>query len=306
MSSSKGIPFKTMKPIEYIPNWDKLLNATIENEFINADFELLKESVIYLSISANSYQGTENGEFYGWDRNNSIVPGLLIRSCRLLTGFFSEIVANRMDTAFILQRSIAETLINSLFLLKENNQKLYEDYIKYSLKHEKSLFLRIKSNILERGYELPIESRMLKSILLAFERSGVSIENIDEMNKKTWGGSIYQKFKKVGLEEQYLSIFGGLSHSVHGNWQDLLSNDLDFQGNKYYPKLNRQSVKPQPLGALNILIIAVTGTYTIYKIPACDEKKQILRRLFKIKKMVKDVMELHEGYISKNMKKLDA
>jgi hypothetical protein len=97
----QGIPLDSVKPPQYVPDWNLLHKASTEDPYISADLEVLKESVIYLVIVANSFDSSQK-DFKGWTRNEAIVPGLLLRSSRLISGFLSEVVADRMDTAFVL------------------------------------------------------------------------------------------------------------------------------------------------------------------------------------------------------------
>jgi hypothetical protein len=107
------------------------------------------------------------------------------------------------------------------------------------LRHEKRLRDQVETNIKARsGITLPVEDRILKSIARAEKASGISLDAVDPRSKRSWGGrNIYERTRDVGLEALYLAAFGGGSHSVHGNWQEVYGAHLEWgEDGQFKPK----------------------------------------------------------------------
>jgi hypothetical protein len=52
--------------------------------------------------------------------------------------------------------------------------------------------------------------------------AGITLDSVDQKNRAPWGGKdLHQKAEAVGSGEAYLAAFGGMSHNMHGSWQDL-------------------------------------------------------------------------------------
>ena len=71
---------------------------------------------------------------------------------------------------------------------------MYDEYIEDSLKTEKELLNRIRENIENRGHELAIETRMIRSIERVFNISCYPFEQVGEKKRNPWGKSIYNRF----------------------------------------------------------------------------------------------------------------
>jgi hypothetical protein len=116
---------------------------------------------------------------------------------------------------------------------------------------------QIEENIAERGgVVLPIEDRMLKSLEKTAAIAGVSLDSIDLADRSAWGGkSTYQKAEDIELDEAYLAVFGGMSHHVHGSWQDLYEYYITADGNGgFMPNFEWHRPRPQPIFALGIIV----------------------------------------------------
>lgn len=56
-----------------------------------------------------------------------------------------------------------------------------------------------------------------------------------EKDRTPWGGkNLREKAKVVGLEPAYDVVFGGMSHNVHGAWQDLYQFHLQIDGDQAF------------------------------------------------------------------------
>jgi len=214
---------------------DRLLASQSEDDFMSLAVELLKEVAQITAILACTYSHDGQLNPKNLNRNEAILSGLLIRLMKLQIGILDNVCQRRSEIVAILYRCLSETVVNLIYLIKSNSNVLYDEYVDYSLREEKKMFKLIDNNIKSRGLELSIERRMRNSILGAFEKSGLDMEKIDEKNSKPWGKSIYNRVETIGMAEAYRGLFGGPSHSIHGNWQDLLrfhlikGHNLEFQ-----------------------------------------------------------------------------
>jgi len=140
----------------------------------------------------------------------------------------------------IVNRCLAETAINLKYLLIESEERVKRNYIKYSLITEKELWEVLKSNISERPEDVwNIEKRMQKSIQNSFDDSDFDLEDINRSSK--WK-SIKSRADAVAGEMFYDVYYGISSHSIHGNWQDILTNNLERFGENFKLHINWQNL----------------------------------------------------------------
>jgi hypothetical protein len=172
------------------------------------------------------------------------------------------------------------------------------------LRHERKLYDRIKGNIDKRGgVVLPIEERMLASIRRTAEASGVALADIEPGHPKNWGNkNLFEKAEAVGLMEPYLAAFGGGSHSVHGNWMDLLEYHLESDEDGFQPQLKWSYPRPQLLFATTIFILSALKDYFSY---VGGEKAATLVEpvLFDFWQRNQMACEAHEKFLVDRMKR---
>jgi hypothetical protein len=270
-----------------------------ENGFMHLAVELLKEVGIITTVNACTFRFDENNNPRKWSRNEAISGGLMVRITKLQSSFLDQVCQNRMESAMILFRCIGESLINIHYLLKNESSELYDKFIEYSLREEKRLLNNINDNISKRGPELPIEKRMKKSITRAFQTSNFKVEDVDENNMQSWEENIYKRAKSVGLGNMYSGIFSLPSHYVHGNWQDLMSNHLEFENGEFSPNPDWNSPRPQPLLALCMLSIDANKLYINKTLPDCPDRRKISDLLDDIRSRTVIVDRLHEEFLQK-------
>jgi len=161
----------------------------------------------------------------------------------------------------VFARLAFETVVTIRYLIRHFSRELADAYVAHSLKHERKLLDTILDNIRHRGGAvLPIEDRMIKSITRAEAAAGMSLSDIDPRDNKPWGGkSLYAKAEDVRLGPAYLAFSGGGSHSIHGSWQEIYSNHLEWDGEGFSPKLDWTTPKPQRLWSLRRITVEAIG-----------------------------------------------
>lgn len=270
-----------------------------EDDFMNLAVELLKEVGIITTVNACTFRFDENNNPRRWSRNEAISGGLMVRITKLQSSFLDQVCQKRMESAMILFRCIGESLINIHYLLRNESNELYNKFIEYSLREEKRLLNNINDNISKRGSELPIEKRMKKSINRAFQTSNFKPEDVDEKNREPWEENIYKRAKSVGLGNVYSAILSLPSHYIHGNWQDLISNHLEFENGEFSPNPDWNMPRPQPLLALCVLSIEANKLYVDKTLPDCPDRKKIIEMLDDINSRAKIVDSFHEKFLQK-------
>lgn len=270
-----------------------------ENDYMRLIVEMFKEMVTINHYNSNALRLDEKENPRYWTRDEAILGGMMVRLTKLLMGIIDLTCQHKWEIANILFRSAIETGINIRFLIKKNTKDAFQEYIKYSLKSEKKLWDRIKLNIKESGEEQPIEKRMKKSIKKSFLKSGYKPDEID-YKQKSWGGSIYNRFEKVGWQKIYLGGFVLPSHAVHGNWEDILRNHIKETPSGYKPDSSWTNPRPQPLIMLILLVLEVNIDYLNDLLPECDDKTELLGKIDDLQFRAMKVNSLHEQFLQKN------
>ena len=194
-----------------------------EDDFMILGVELSKEVAILQTQISAMYKVDDKGQMKRWNKQEAILAALLARINRLSSAFVDNICQQRFEICQILSRCRMESVINLKYLIKNNTEETFKNFI-YSLHTENKFLDCIEENIKERGYETPIENRMIKSIKKSFDKAGLEIKDLGP-KKVYWGGSILKKFKELNMEKFYIS-YELQCHAIHGNWQDLVQHYL--------------------------------------------------------------------------------
>lgn len=191
-----------------------------------------------------------------WARDDAVLAGHSVRLFKLLRTLLDQVNNERADLMWVVLRMASECAINLQYLLRHSHQGAVDNYVKYSLQREWTLLDEIDENIANRGgEELPIESRMRRSIMRTFAQSGVDPADRPAARIRHWGGKdLRQKSVELGYEKAYLAIFAGPSESVHGNWGDLLRYHLTWTAGRFTPRTDSSPMKrPQPFFAIGVI-----------------------------------------------------
>jgi hypothetical protein len=214
------------------------------NDYMTLAVGLCKESSLLLStlIQITPSEG-------GWSRNDAIIIGHFTRLFKLISAQLDQTCKGRQEIAWLFSRLIFECIVNTKYLIGQSDPKRFDEYVRYSLYQERDLKLLINKNIAERnGKALPIESRMLESIERCVSKSGVKLDELTERKPKSWAEkSLHERSKVVDLDNLYIAFVGGTSHSIHGNWMDILNFHLEEKEDKFVPKMSWSSPQPQLL-----------------------------------------------------------
>ena len=267
----------------------------VEDDFTRLSLDIMIEVGSYICVAANIFPAKTKA----WDLNWAIVGGHLVRLYKLISAMLDQTCQRKRETSFIFSRLAFECIINLRYLIKHESDELFKSYRKYSLQHEYKLYKKISENIKKRsGKELDIERRILNSIEKSFQVSGISMGEIRSLKLKNWGRkNILEKASDLELEDAYLASFGGGSHTIHGNWQDLLEYHLEETENGYFmPVFDWHQPRPQ---LLNVIALYSTETVIEY-LNYIDEGsiKDVEGELINLKERILLLDNLHEKFLS--------
>lgn len=267
---------------------------TSEREFTHLAFELTREAGIYL-IDISCIMPRKDG----LTRDEAILCAHVVRISKLFLVVIEQSSKDRQEILNIFSRIIYESIINLMFLLKNDSHEIFDSFVKYSLQEDKRLWNRIHDNIREReNDELPIETRMKKSILKNTEIGEISLDDIDENSKAPWGDkSIYHRAKDLGLDKMHLHLFSGQSHAIHGNWNDLIFYHLQKKEKYFVPDCDWNSARPQMLIAQGLLAMDALKLYFERFETEIDEI--VIEKIDLLQKRFIKLDFLHEEYLNK-------
>lgn len=265
-----------------------------EGKYVGLALDLLIEAGSYVCVAANLFKNEE----MAWTRDEAILGGHLVRLFKLVDALLDQTCKHRRETSAVLARLIFECLINLRYMIANASEELFRSYRMYSLQHELKLLERVETNITDRGHKpLPIEDRMIGSILASFRASGVTRQDVAANRQKNWSGlNLYDRAKAVGLDQAYLAAFGGGSHSVHGNWQDLLEYHLEtIDDSSYRPSFEWRNPRPQILEALTTLIVDSVADYVDFITESGAD--EFFERLDSLRERTLQLSMLHEQFL---------
>lgn len=233
-----------------------------------ASFCLYKETMMITVLSSNIH-GSYASEEYVLSRNQAIGVGLIIR----ITKFMVSVLALLCDRTrehgeviLALNRCITESAVKLIFFCDKASQDDIDQFIRSSLKPEKEAHSLIQNKINKRGYSLPIEKRMLKSIDKKFSDSGVKKTEPLPRNKD------YKSIlTAIGMESTYPFLQGIASHAIHGNWVDLLAHNLEKTEDGFKPSLDPLTTDARLLVPINTIVLTAIRSYVSKHFPNYNE-----------------------------------
>lgn len=266
-----------------------------EAQHFELGFNLLREGAQYVTVAGC----VSVGEVPSWSVAEAVLGGHLVRMHKLLRFFLEEAIQNRAELIWVITRLLTECIINTRYLVKLGSPEVINSYIHQSLQHERELRAAILANIETRGGQrLPVEERMLASIDRTFARSQMTIEEVPTKRIRNWAGkNLFEKAQAVGLDQAYISIFGGPSRNIHGGWHDLLQHHLDWEDSgQFSPRFEYSRPRPHLPLVLSVLIPQAIADYA----RALDhpDLEPLLARLTNLETRARVANELHELFLS--------
>jgi len=267
-----------------------------EGQYVGVTVDLVIEVGSYALIAANLFKNPQ----MRWSRNEAILGGQLVRLFKLLDALLDQTCKHRREISVVITRLIFECIVNLRYMIANASDDLFNSYRSYSLQHELKLLERIEANVAERGGDsLAIEDRMIRSINLSFQASGLTRQDVANHRQRNWSGlNLYERAERVGLGQAYMAAFGGGSHAVHGNWQDMLEYNLEkLDDNSYRPNLDWHMPRPQILETLAMLVADALMDYVTYFTEG--DATEFVQRLEDLQDRAHRISALHEAFLVK-------
>jgi len=196
--------------------------------------------------------------------NRAVLAGLLSRCCRLMLASIKLSDEDRFgETLAILQRCITESAFRVRWLCKKNSQTDYNQYLADGLKAEVALRDRIRTNIKSRGGQvLPIEKRMLDSTGRMLDESGMTEDQVSSAKRMPKFNAICDD---IDLGDLYLAVQKLGSHSIHGNWSDILMYYVSRQEDGSF-SIQDHNARPHANQYLytSLFVLSATKDYLLY------------------------------------------
>lgn len=283
-------------------NVNDVQNVTEIEKVNELAFEIYKEAVSVVNLASHLLD--ENAAAKGgWQRNQAICAGLLVRITKFMT-VVTQLSAgvNRADVVAALNRSILEGAVNLEFLVTAKDDVYFEKFVTNGLGPERELYDTIQANIADRGGEvLPIEHRMLWSIDDVCRISGVKIEDVDRKHKD-WAGNVRVRLQAIGKEEYYAAMMRVPSHAVHGNWVDLYKNHLqiDPKTGLFNPKSTFSNVDERHLGPIAIVVLGAVEAYLMLYFSVIPESRSLIARIVDLSDRIREVGSVHERLLDRS------
>jgi hypothetical protein len=97
---------------------EKLKQAKTESIFTSLSVDLVRELIQYTLVVSGVYKNDEDNNPRLWNRNDGILGGLMVRITKLMNEFLESFCKNQVQITEILTRSLVESVINLLYLLR--------------------------------------------------------------------------------------------------------------------------------------------------------------------------------------------
>ena len=288
-------------PSDYEVDIAGLDGAVSEEPFLQASFELLKESAGFVILAA-SLMSSESESTH--DRNGAILCGHLVRMVKLMRTMIRSIVDDHGgDQQMQLVRQFLDSASALLYLLEDvDDAARYEAYLFDSLIAEREFLADVRRQISKRGgRKLPIEERIERSIADTLAAAGVSEEDIPARRKNRWP-SAQARLELMG-PVAYTAYRTG-SSSIHGAWHDLVRNHLveEVGTGQYAPNFDSATPRPQPLFAMSLVAAETVRRYIGVRFSR--GRQEFIPRIERYIAKLRDADERHENYLTERARRM--
>jgi len=269
-------------------------------KFSAITFELFKEVGCIAVIGSNIFVANERTEF-PFERNQAICAGYLVRIFKLIMAVCRLVsTGEAAEVNLQLLRSVFESATNLRFLLLKNDKHLFDQFVSTSLGPERELYDLVQTNSKKRGGKLlPIEKRILDQVQEACEKSGVRIEAVSSKYQK-WGGSLRDKLEALKVEGRYAVAQRFPSHSVHGDWIDLVTFHLKCEGNHFGIQSSFWPNTPSLYLPASVFVLEAAEDYLHFYFANSTEVRIVFERIKDLRARLKLVDDYYEKWIQRN------
>ena len=156
----------------------------------------------------------------GYDLADAPIVGLLTRIAKLLRLICKFYELGNGDHLTLFSRPLIESAIIATYLLREGDEAV-EDFRKCSYKHTLRILRDHESG--SEFFRTPAGQRVLRSARDDLALEGLSKQSFAVQKSNRWrlqGKSLYDIFGEVVGTDEYPFVYGILSESIHGSWNE--------------------------------------------------------------------------------------
>ena len=186
----------------------------------------------------------------GYDLVEAPIVGLLTRVAKLLqlVARFYELRNGEYVTIF--SRPLIESAIVATYLLREGDDAV-EDFRRCSYKDTLRILRDHDSG--SEFFRTPGGQRVLQSALDGLSLEGLSKDSFASQKRNGWrlqGKSLYKIFGEVASPAEYPFVYGILSESIHGSWNESMdwclsrNDDGTFSAYALFPGVDARAILP--------------------------------------------------------------
>lgn len=230
-------------------------------------FNLYREAVIITILTSHVYESTYSANSFLL-RNQAVEVGLAVRIAKYMGAVLALLVdkvREHGEVIMTLNRCITESAVNLEFFCRKASSEDYDEFVLSSLKPEINQRKTILENIVRRGEEIPIETRMLRSIERTFKVSGV--EDIDALMKIPKRKTYDKILEALDMVHVYPMLQGVPSHAVHGTWVDLVLHHLEETKSGFKPRPETRRADARQLLPVGLFVLYAMRTYISSRFP---------------------------------------
>ena len=268
------------------------------DDFNIIGIEILKEIAILFTTVTGCIRVDSTGNEIPFNHEEAAIIGNMVRFCKLTSAFLEQFAKGRGETASIMFRCLAETYINLKFFLKFKDEHTLNHYIKHSLRQELNLLEIIKRNVADKEKMDDIEERMIASIKRSFRHSDFEEDKVNNSSK--WDSKVKSRVKEIIGPDFYVLIYGLASHSIHGNWQDLISFHLKRKDEGFLPEFNWTLPTLQIVTAVTTMSCNLLKNYAEVALPKDEKREELFNVIDDILLRALQLDSLHEAAIQRS------
>lgn len=204
---------------------DQILNNLVSLDDIN-DFALVFGRDVADTYRMITLIRNPNRKFTGYGLSDAPVVGLLTRVAKLfrLVCHFYELDKGEYFSVF--SRPLIESAVIATYLLREGDEAV-KDFRRCSYKDTLRVLREHKSGA--EFFNTHAGRQVLRSALEDLALENLSIKNFSSQKRNRWrvqGKSLYDIFCEVVSPTEYPFVYGMMSESMHGSWNESLDWSL--------------------------------------------------------------------------------
>ncbi len=186
----------------------------------------------------------------GFDLNDAPILGLLIRVWKLLKEILKYYEQDNAEIISILERPLIEASVVAQYLMQSDNT-VVEDYRKCSYKDRLRILRDMESG--SPFFETKAGQRLLKSVQEKMRNECLSKKDFAEQKRNRWrvqGKSFFDIFALVEHADLYTCIYGMMSESIHGSWNESMdycltrNEDGSYSAYPFFQSVDIRFVSP--------------------------------------------------------------